>query len=118
MKVHTDAKKNFCHKELERCRGFLIYVWRTYRPFILFLRGLHQTLESWREWGGKDEWKQTDRKIKHAKRVKEDLDGPLAKEGDSQFGKVGEVEAASRLFADFFEALSKMTQFAALPRVV
>ena len=41
----------------------------------------------------------------------------LAKEGDSQFGKGGEVKAAPRLFADV-EALSKMTQFAASPRVV
>ena len=34
MKEHTDANKKFCHKELERCRGFLIYVSRTYRPWL------------------------------------------------------------------------------------
>ena len=49
----------FDHKELERCRVFLIYVSRTYRPFIPYLRGLHQTIERWR--GNRDSsgWKMT-----------------------------------------------------------
>ena len=47
MKDHTDNKRKFSHKELERCRGFLIDGSRTFRPFIPFLRGVPQTLESW-----------------------------------------------------------------------
>ena len=89
MKEHTDAKKNFCHKELERCLGVLIYVSRTYCPFIPFLRGVHQTLDSWRDWRGADGWKLTDREIEHAKLAKEDLDGPPEKDGAFRLGEGG-----------------------------
>jgi len=77
MKDHTDHNKNYCHKEYERCRGFLIYVSRTYHPFIPFLRGVHQTLESWRDWRRADSWKLIDRGIEHPKLEKEGLDGLL-----------------------------------------
>ena len=117
MKEHTDGKKKFCHKELERCRGFLIYVSRTYRPFIPFLRGVHQTLESWRDWRGADGWKLTDREIEHYKLAKEELDGPPEQDGVSRLGEGGEVDAAPRLLADV-EALAAMTQCAAPPKVV
>ena len=45
------------HKELERCRGFLIYVSRTYKCMKPYLRGLHMTIENWR--GNRDDegWK-------------------------------------------------------------
>ena len=35
--------------ELERIRGFLIYVSRTYRWMVPYLKGLHLTIDSWRE---------------------------------------------------------------------
>ena len=45
------------HKFLERGRGFLVYFCRTYTSMTPFLKGLHLTLDSWRE--GRDEkgWK-------------------------------------------------------------
>ena len=36
-----------CHKDLERKRGFLIYVTRTYPSMVPCLKGTHQTLEMW-----------------------------------------------------------------------
>ena len=109
MEDHTDNKERFCHKELERCCGFYINVSRTYRPFIPFFRGVHQTLESWRDWQGIDGWKLTDQEIKYAKLEKEGLDGPPAESGAVHIGKGGEVKAAPRLFAQC-EAPPKVVQ--------
>ena len=36
------------HKQLERCQGFLIYVARTFKSMVPYLKGLHLTLDSWR----------------------------------------------------------------------
>ncbi len=47
----------FNHKELERIRGFLVYVIRTYPSFTPFLKGIHLTLDSWRPNRGEDGWK-------------------------------------------------------------
>jgi hypothetical protein len=41
------------HKVLERIRGFLVYVARTYKPLTPFLMGLHMTIDGWRP--GRDE---------------------------------------------------------------
>jgi hypothetical protein len=41
------------HNELERTRGFLVYVASTYKPLTTFLPGLHLTIDSWRP--GRDE---------------------------------------------------------------
>jgi len=48
------------HKALERDRGFLVYVARTFRPLRPYLKGIHLTLDSWRK--GRDEhgWKDRD----------------------------------------------------------
>ena len=45
------------HKQLEQIRGFLIYVTRTYRWVNPYLKGIHQTLDSWRPGVGRDGWK-------------------------------------------------------------
>ena len=50
---HVEDDLGLRHNELERCRGFLIYVSRTYISFKPYLRGLHKTIEIWR--GNKDE---------------------------------------------------------------
>jgi hypothetical protein len=36
------------HKVLERIRGFLVYVDRTYKPLMPFLMGLHMSIDGWR----------------------------------------------------------------------
>jgi hypothetical protein len=45
------------HKELEKKRGFFIYVTRTYPMMVPFLKGIHQTLEMWRPNRDEDGWK-------------------------------------------------------------
>ena len=45
------------HKELEKKRGFLIYVTRTFPAMVPYLKGIHQTLEMWRPNRDDDGWK-------------------------------------------------------------
>ena len=42
------------HEQLERDRGFLNYLSRTYRSMCLYLKGIHQTIDSWRTVRDKD----------------------------------------------------------------
>ena len=44
-------------KELERDRYYLVYISRTYRAMVPYLKGIHQTLDSWRTGRNKDGWK-------------------------------------------------------------
>ena len=46
--IHIDFK------ELEKDRGFLVYISRTYRVMVPYLKGIHQTLDSWRTGRSKD----------------------------------------------------------------
>ncbi len=41
------------HKELPSDRGFLVYATRPYPSMVLYLKGVHLSLETWR--GGRDE---------------------------------------------------------------
>jgi hypothetical protein len=41
------------HKVLERIRGFLVFVARTYKPLTSFIIGLHMSIDGWRP--GKDD---------------------------------------------------------------
>jgi len=47
------------HKELERIRGFLVYVSLTYTLMAPYLKGLHLTLENWRPDRDEDGWRLT-----------------------------------------------------------
>jgi hypothetical protein len=50
----TNQSQWLDHKELERRRGFLIYLSRTYPPMTPFLLGLHQTIDVWRSYRHED----------------------------------------------------------------
>lgn len=45
------------HKQAERIRGFLIYVSRTYRAMVPYLKGLHLTLDFWRPDRDEEGWR-------------------------------------------------------------
>jgi hypothetical protein len=45
------------HKSLERDRGFLVHVQHTYPAITPYLKGLHLTIDSWREGRDSDGWK-------------------------------------------------------------
>lgn len=61
------------HKQLEKCRGFSVYVSRTYSSMVPYLKGIHQTLDGW--WGGResDGWKLTLSELKSAKDKDEEI---------------------------------------------
>ena len=46
------------YEELQSNRGFLNYVFDTYRSFIPFLKVIHLTLDSWCPHMGSEGWKQ------------------------------------------------------------
>jgi hypothetical protein len=50
-------------KMLEKHRGFLVYVSRTYPAMVPYLKGIHLTLDSWRPWRSSDGWKMTQSEI-------------------------------------------------------
>jgi hypothetical protein len=54
--VVLDESEWLDFKSLESVRGFLIFVYRTYRPVIPFLLGIHHMLDSWRPNQGEDGW--------------------------------------------------------------
>ena len=45
------------HKRLEQGRGFLVYLSRTYRSIVPYLKGIHLTLDSWRNGRDAEGWK-------------------------------------------------------------
>jgi len=54
-------------KTLERYRGFLVYVARTYPVMTPYLKGIHLTLDSWRPWRRDDGWKMAMSEIREAR---------------------------------------------------
>ena len=59
MKLSEWAKSpdRINRKELERIRGFLVYVSLTYDIMIPYLKGIHLTLESWRQDRDEEGWR-------------------------------------------------------------
>ena len=43
--------------ELRKDRGFLVYISRTYRAMVPYLKCIHQMLDSWKSGRNKDGWK-------------------------------------------------------------
>jgi hypothetical protein len=54
------------HKILERRRGFLLYVTRTYPAMVPYLKGIHLTLDGWRQGRDVEGWKLLDRESREA----------------------------------------------------
>ena len=69
-------------KFLERGRGFMVYFCRTYTSFVLYLKGIHLTLDSWRPNRNAEGWKI--KKVEEAEdfieEQPEDLDEARSKE--------------------------------------
>ena len=54
-------------KTLEKYRGYLVYISRTYPIMTPYLKGIHLTLDSWRPWRRDDGWKMTMAEIREAR---------------------------------------------------
>jgi hypothetical protein len=92
------------HRELKRKRGFLIYVTQTYPAMIPYLKGIHQTLETWRPNRKASAWK------RKASREKDPMMAVAHAQGSPKF-----VEAAPRLTGDL-ETLQHLTLLVQLLR--
>jgi hypothetical protein len=66
-----DEGEDLEFKTIEKHRGFLVYVSRTYPSMVPYLRGVHLTLDSWRPWRKEDGWKMTQSEIALAMRDEE-----------------------------------------------
>jgi hypothetical protein len=112
MKQSLEKSNKLSHKELERCRGFLIYVSRTYKAFVPYLRGIHKTIDSWRGYRHDDGWKMTEAEIRASIEADDDFLNIEESKVQSEM-----VEAVPRLYNDVL-ALSELTKDEAPPKVV
>jgi len=101
---HFDDADGIPFKPLERIRGFLVYTTRTYPSMVPYLKGIHLTLDSWREHRDDEGWKLI------GVNWNEDLEDPSLTEENSDIeGPPARVKPVPRLKADI-EALSLLTQ--------
>lgn len=54
--ISPTVKVGINWKELERKRGFLVYVSRTYPSMVPYLKGIHQALDEWRKGRDNNGW--------------------------------------------------------------
>ncbi|KAL7579129.1 hypothetical protein ACA910_019156 [Epithemia clementina (nom. ined.)] len=59
--IEWSQDERVARKPLEKIQGFLVYVTLMYSTMLPYLKGLHLTLESWREDRDEDGWKMTPR---------------------------------------------------------
>jgi len=82
VKVAIAAKETPCleHKQMEQGRGFLVYLSRTYTSIVQYLKGIHLTLDSWRDGRDRDGWKMKSNARRNANMEQElDSDHHLSK---------------------------------------
>ncbi len=102
------------HKQLERFRGILVYVSRTYPAMVPYLKGIHLTLDSWRPWRRSDGWKMTSTEMRayHIEKGWDDIDPPSPHSLDKPPQRVKPVP---RLTSDLV-ALQQLTSSATPPK--
>ena len=99
LKQWAESKEKINRKELERVRGFLVYVSLTFDTMVPYLKGIHHTLESWRDDRNVDGWRLPEKDRRKRKR-----DEALNFEGPPK-----EVSQAPRFKDDVF-ALAELTK--------
>ena len=80
----SDAKLDF--KDLERGRGFLVYLSRTYTSMTPYLKGIHLTLDSWREGRDSDGWKWMNTSRRNAEESSIEMKTTLVEKSSSSQG--------------------------------
>jgi hypothetical protein len=60
-------------KDLERRRGFLLYVTRTFPATVPYLKGFHLTIDGWRKNRNEDGWRYLSREIRELMERGEDV---------------------------------------------
>ena len=96
-------------KELERIRGFLVYVSLTFKALVPYLKGIHLTLESWRPDRDSEGWRVG--KKQRQELVQASSDASMRKEAPI------EVEQVPR-FKDDIRAIKELTDFEKPPKLL
>jgi hypothetical protein len=87
------------HKVLERIRGFMVYVYCTYKPFTPFLVGLHMPIYGWRPGRDDEDWRLRQTEVEAIRDSDEEGDD----EGLNPSGTIlppGQVKVVPRLLLD------------------
>ena len=113
--LNSSTRARIPRKDLERIRGFLVYVALTYTIMTPYLRGIHLTLESWRPDRDEDGWR----------KVSDQGDSGLAYHLENSAASDSldiaeapmEVKAVPRLLSDI-AALQELTSSKAPPDVL
>jgi hypothetical protein len=63
-----DSAGGLNNNQLERRRGFLVYVAQAFPSLVPYLKGIHLTLDSWRSGRNEDGWKRTRADMEHLRR--------------------------------------------------
>ncbi|KAL7566423.1 hypothetical protein ACA910_000905 [Epithemia clementina (nom. ined.)] len=103
-------------KALDQIRGFLVYVTMTYGALTLYLKGLHLTLESWREDCDADGWRMTPSKLALVQRDRGQLSDIFLSGEESTTPPPAMVVPVPR-FNDDVNALAQLTSMEKPPHV-
>jgi hypothetical protein len=89
-------------KDLERRRGFLLYVTRTFPAMVPYLKGFHLTIDGWRTNRDSEGWKYYSREIRELQEKGEDIEMPESPEAPQK------VKAKARLTESDLPALARL----------
>jgi hypothetical protein len=87
------------HKVLERIRGFLVCVARTYRPLTPFLAGLHMLIDGWRPGRDDEGWRLRKAEVEASRDSEEESDEEGLKPSGTNLPP-GQVKALPRSLPD------------------
>ena len=62
--MEREGRHGMPRVRMEYIRGFLVYVSRTYKYMTQYLKGVHLTLESWRQYREEEVWRMRGEVIK------------------------------------------------------
>ena len=96
------------HKWLEKGRGFLVYFSRTYPSLVPYLKGIHLTLDSWREGRDEEGWKQK----KKNKFPGDDIQADISSTDDLDLSTDEDIE-----LANFSESIHAPLEVLPVPRL-
>lgn len=99
------------HKELEKKHGYLVYASRTYPSMTPYLKGIHHTLDSWREGRDHDGWKLTNNELRGASKLSEGVDYTYQKNAPPHVFPVPRLHDDIECLLSLFESENPKVRF-------